>query len=175
MESLVKHSTDKVRIYPTPAQKKQLAIEFGHTRNTWNWALETRSNTWKEHKQSLGFKDLCKLLILRKQNPEFSWLQDASTCCLQQVLRDQEKAFRRFFDKEARYPRTKKKTGRQSVRYTLNRRSSTPFIPGKLLKLPKLGVIDVNWTRLPGERPKMATIVLKSPAVSTMPVLPRKR
>lgn len=48
------------------------------------------------------------------------WLKDVSSVILQQTLRDQKAAFDNFFNPKlkARYPRFKRKDGRQSIRLT---------------------------------------------------------
>jgi putative transposase len=57
----------KFRLYPTPAQKRQLAIEFGYVRYVWNWALETRTKAYQERKERLHYSALSRQLTALKK------------------------------------------------------------------------------------------------------------
>ena len=43
----------KYRFYPTAVQAKRLAVEFGHARYVWNWALAAKRRSWVERKEGL--------------------------------------------------------------------------------------------------------------------------
>lgn len=149
----------RLRIYPNATQRRQLAIEFGCARWIWNTCLDARSSAYRWYGQSVNQYDLSKAITEVKADPDFAWLSDASAVCGQQVLRDLDRAFANFFEGRARYPRFKKKTGRQSVRYTLDAQRLM-CVPGEWLKLSKLGRVKVRWSRVPGGVPKMVTVSL---------------
>jgi len=73
---------------------------------------------------------------------------------LTQCLRDQERAFSRFFAGHARYPRFKAKGGRQSLRF---QGVGAPWRSG-VLSLPKLGVLRLAEGLPEVERPDMLTL-----------------
>ncbi|WP_155814833.1 helix-turn-helix domain-containing protein, partial [Nitrosococcus oceani] len=52
----------KFRFYPTPTQKRQLALEFGHARYVWNWALETRTKAYQAQGESSNTISLSRQL-----------------------------------------------------------------------------------------------------------------
>src|SRR5699024_7723605 len=59
----------------------------------------------------------------------------------------QDEAFQKFFKKQARYPRFKKRGKVKSCTFQLDkRRGDKVFIPGERLRLPKLGDIRVVWS-----------------------------
>jgi putative transposase len=78
---------------------------------------------------------------------------------LGQKLADLDKAFDNFFKGRAKFPKFKKKHHAQSVRYQLDQRQIlNNYRAGELLKLPKLGSLEVRWSQPPGGIPKMATV-----------------
>jgi putative transposase len=46
-----------------------------------------------------------------KNEESLSWLKEAPSQCLQQSLRDLDKAFRNFFTGKSQYPKFKRKVG----------------------------------------------------------------
>ena len=108
----------KYRFYPTPEQAQILAQTFGCCRVVWNHMLSFRSEEYLKKKKSWSFYGLSRKLTELKQEEEFSYLRDVSCVTLQQSLRNQQVAFRNFFEKRSRYPKFKSRKGNQSVQYT---------------------------------------------------------
>lgn len=132
------------RCYPTPEQEQHLARTFGCVRYVWNWALRARTDTFRAGER-MGYPATDKALTLLKQQPETVWLNEVSSVCLQQALRDLQVAFSNFFDKRAAYPSFKRKEARQSANYTERGFSFDP--ERRVLKLAKIGAIKVKWSR----------------------------
>jgi len=93
-------------------------------------------------------------LTVSKGTPERAWLNEVSAVVLQQSLADLNKAYRAFFGSlsgkrkgpRVAPPRFKsRKDSRQSLRFTANSRFK--IIPNGRLRLPKIGDIQVRWTR----------------------------
>ncbi|GAA4884653.1 hypothetical protein GCM10023235_76950 [Kitasatospora terrestris] len=112
--------------------------------------------------------DLSKALITEaKKTPQRAWLGEVSAVVLQQSLRDLDTAYRNFFDGlKGKRPRTgaprlkSRKDTRQAVRFTANARwKITPV--GKL-SLPKIGDLDVKWSRALPSDPSTVTVVKDS-------------
>lgn len=93
----------------------------------------------------MGYPATDKALTLLKQQPETVWLNEVSSVCLQQALRDLQVAFSNFFDKRAAYPSFKRKEVRQSANYTERGFSFDP--ERRVLKLAKIGAVKVKWSR----------------------------
>ena len=145
----------KYRFYPTPEQAQILAQTFGCSRYVYNWALDLRTQTYRESGESLNYYDLSCALTKLKREPETAWLKDVSCVPLQQSLRHQERAFVNFFQKRTQYPKFKKKHHRQSLEYT----RSAFFYDGNLLTLAKLpGALDIRWSRPLGGDPTTVTV-----------------
>lgn len=132
------------RCYPTPEQAAHLNRTFGCARFVWNWALRLRSDGWRNGER-IGYPATDKALTALKATPEHAWLNEVSSVCLQQALRDLQVAYSNFFDKRAAYPSFKRKEARQSVNYTKHGfRFDTDR---RVLKLAKIGAVKVKWSR----------------------------
>jgi len=132
------------RCYPTLDQAHHLARTFGCVRYVWNWALRLRSDAWRNG-QRIGYPETDKRLTLLKREPETAWLNEVSSVCLQQALRDLQAAFSNFFDKRAAYPSFKRKEQRQSANYS--ERGFSFDAATRTLKLAKIGAVKVKWSR----------------------------
>jgi putative transposase len=149
----------KFRFYPSSAQEKQLAQDFGCARHVWNHALERRTKAYQESGERLTGVDISREITELKHG-ERPWLGEANSTVLTQVLRDQDHAFRHFFEGRAKYPKFRKKHAAQSVRYQLDQRQvHRTFSAGEhRLVLPKLGVLKLRWSREVEGVPKMVTV-----------------
>ena len=148
----------KFRIYPSTEQRKQLAREFGHARWVWNTCLAWRTDAYKCGEKVTAIDFSRELTQLKRLGP-YAWLNEVSRTTLTNKLRDQERAFVNFFAKRAKYPRFKKRSHAQSVRYQIDQRIVVNlYRGGELLKLPKLGALKVRWSKIPEGVPKMVTL-----------------
>jgi len=58
----------------------------------------------------------CKVLTALKKTEKYQWLTDVNSQSLQQSLKNLETGYKRFFKKQSKYPKFKKKLIRQSFR-----------------------------------------------------------
>ena len=144
------------RCYPTPEQEQHLARTFGCVRFVWNWALRARTDAFRAGER-MGYPATDKALTALKATPEHVWLNQVSSVCLQQALRDLQVAFSNFFDKRAAYPSFKRKEARQSANYTERGFSFDP--ERRILKLAKIGAIKVKWSRKAIPRPSSIRLI----------------
>ena len=145
----------RLRVHPNGAQRRLLDRWFGATRWLWNTALEIRTGAYRTCGLCLTSNDLSRWLTQWKRTAGHAWLAEVPTTALTQCLRDQDRAFRRFFAKRARYPRFKAKSGRQSLRF----QDIGSGWRSQVLCLPKLGVLKIA-ERLPEvDRPDMVTLL----------------
>jgi len=170
----------RYRFYPTPAQAATLARTFGCARYVYNWALHLRTEAYhayhaaratqerwesqerrerRERLGYLGYQETSAALTVLKQQPEMTWLGEVSSVPLQQALRHLDSAFRHFFAQHARYPRFKKKRGRQTATY-----ASSAFRYDAATRTLTLAKIEeplaIRWSRpLPdGAMPTTVTV-----------------
>lgn len=147
------------RCYPTPEQEQHLARTFGCVRYVWNWALALRTDGFRQG-QRIGYPETDRRMTLLKQQPETVWLNEVSSVCLQQSLRDLQTAFSNFFDKRAAYPAFKKKEGHQSANYVAQGFRFDPAT--RSLKLAKIGALKVKWSRRAIPAPSSVRLIKKA-------------
>jgi putative transposase len=132
-----------------------------------NDALRARMDARATGLPCPGTAALSKALITdAKQTPERAWLCEASAVVLQQSLRDLDAAYSNFFDSasgkrrgaKVAEPRFKsRKDCRQAIRFTSNARFK--ITSGRKLSLPKIGNVDVRWSRDLPAKPSSVTVV----------------
>ena len=134
----------KYRIFPTDEQKKNLAQTFGCVRLTFNTMLDARTKAWQQDKQHLSYHDTAKMLTELKKQEDRIFLNDVSSVCLQQTLRNLDTAFRNFFAGRAKYPTFKKAKSNQSARYANN---AFKFVDGKITLARQTEPLEISWSR----------------------------
>ncbi|WP_455380945.1 RNA-guided endonuclease InsQ/TnpB family protein [Acidihalobacter prosperus] len=135
----------KVRIYPTPEQAEFLNRQFGATRFVYNKALHIISWQYRRHRTKLrAKKDLKPLLAVAKKSRKYHWLGDFDSIALQQACINLDKAFQNFFDPKlpARYPKFKRKPGKQSSYHCISVSTGKSWI-----KVPKMKPIKARIHR----------------------------
>ena len=144
--------------YPTPEQVDQLARTFGCVRYVYNRALAERSQAWTQEQRRVTHADTSKMLTAWKRDPETAWLAEPSKGPLQASLRNLQSAFDKFWRKQNRYPKFKKKgKTRDSATYF---RNCFTFRDGRLKLAKQSEPLDIRWSRpLPdGADPSQVTV-----------------
>ncbi|MFC0864642.1 RNA-guided endonuclease InsQ/TnpB family protein [Sphaerimonospora cavernae] len=155
------------RLYPTPGQRQALARAFGCARVVFNDGLRARGDAREHGLPYISDGELSKRVITEaKKTPERSWLGEVSAVVLQQALADLNTAYRNFFASLAGKrkgpkvapPRFRsKRDNRQAIRFTKNARFA--ITAGGKLRLPKIGDVDVRWSRSLPAGPSSVTVV----------------
>jgi putative transposase len=145
----------KERFYPTPEQTALLAQSFGCARFVWNNTLAYRTDAYQQRGESVSHSAAEKRLVALKT--EYPWLKDVSSVILQQTLRDQQAAFDNFFNLrlKARYPRFKRKDGRQSIRLT---KAAFRYRDGEITIAKATAPLPIRWSRSLPSSPSSITI-----------------
>ena len=107
----------KVRIYPTAEQAEFIDRQFDAVRFVWNKALAIKVHCYKIRGQNLSPKKHLKPLLAKaKKSRKYAWLKSSDSIALQQAAINLDTAFQNFFNPklQARFPRFKKKHGKQS-------------------------------------------------------------
>ncbi|MEV4813277.1 RNA-guided endonuclease InsQ/TnpB family protein [Micromonospora avicenniae] len=155
------------RVYPTPGQQIELAKAFGCARVVFNDGLRLRQQAREAGEKYVSDAELSKRVItLAKTTPERAWLGEVSAVVLQQALADLTTAYRTFFASvsgkrkgcKVAPPRFRsRKDNRQAIRFTKNSRFKV--LDNGRLRLPKVGDLDVRWSRtLPSDPSSVAII-----------------
>ena len=100
------HRGFRFRLYPTATQAETLGQWIGVTRLVYNLALEQRRDFWRQYRTATG-----KVLAWTQQSREvtdlrreYDFINAVPRGCLEQALRDLDKAFGAFFSRGAGYP-----------------------------------------------------------------------
>ena len=136
----------KFRLEPTFQQRILLGKFAGCVRVVWNKGLALQQARHEAGEKKLGYAGLCKELTAWRNAPDTPWLAEASVDVEQQILRDLETAYKRFFDKLSDFPRFKKKGARDSFRFP-QPKSIKLDQAGERILLPKLGWLTYRRSR----------------------------
>lgn len=148
----------KYRFYPTPEQAEQLSQTFGCVRYVYNRALAERSRAWTQEQRRVNYAETNRMLTGWKRDPDTAWLAEPSKDPLQAALRNLQGAFDKFWRKQNRYPKFKKKgQARDSATYF---RNCFSFRDGRLKLAKQSAPLDIRWSRpLPdGADPSQVTV-----------------
>lgn len=147
----------RFRFYPTTEQETILAQTFGCARFAYNHMLRLRTDAWHNNQQRVGYHETSAALTQLKKQPEYVWLNEASSVPVQQALRHLQTAFTNFFAKRAAYPNFKRKDGSQSAEYT----ASAFKWDGQHLKLAKMAEpLNIRWSRTLPKAAKLTTVTV---------------
>lgn len=141
------------RVYPSEDQKVLLEKTFGCSRWVYNFGLGKR-------KEKISRSEVSSELTKIKTCEEYAWLKEVSSVPLQQALQDLNSAFQRFFRKQGRFPKFKRKQSCQSSRFTRNAFKYDPI--NRKLSLAKIGSLHVKWSRRFQSMPSSVTITKSS-------------
>ncbi len=155
------------RVYPTPGQQIELARAFRCARVVFNDGLRPRRQARDAHEKYISDSELSQRLITEaKLTPERAWLGEVSAVVLQQALADLNTAYRNFFHsitgkrkgRKVAPPRLRsRKDNQQAIRFTKNSRFKV--LDNGRLRLPKVGDLEVRWSRqLPSDPSSVAII-----------------
>ena len=145
----------RFRFYPDPQQEQLLAQTFGCVRFVYNSILRYRTDAYHQAQIKINYSGANAKLTEIKQLPEFAFLNDVSSVPLQQCLRNQQTAFKNFFEGRAKYPNFKSKKHRQSAEFTYRAFS---FRNGEL-KLAKCDKpLDIRWSQQLPADPSTVTV-----------------
>ena len=145
----------RFRFYPDPQQETLLAQTFGCVRFVYNNILRYRTDAYYQAQAKVNYIGANARLTEIKQLPEFAFLNDVSSVPLQQCLRNQQTAFKNFFEGRAKYPTFKSKKHRQSAEFTYR---AFTFKNGEL-KLAKCDKpLAIKWSRQLPSDPSTVTV-----------------
>jgi len=101
----------KTEINPTPEQKQMINRTIGVCRYIYNFYLAHNKEIYDREKKFVSAMDFSKWLNNEfiPNNPEYCWIKEVSSKSVKQSIMNAEKAFKRFFKHQSKFPRFKKK------------------------------------------------------------------
>lgn len=100
--------TIKVRLKPTKDQEEKLWQYAGTARYIYNWALDKQMKNYETGGNFISDNDLRKEITQLKKT-EIVWLNEISNNVPKQAVKDLCLAYKRFFKKQAKQPKFKKR------------------------------------------------------------------
>ncbi|PEP21744.1 transposase [Bacillus wiedmannii] len=138
------HKSYRFRLHPNEEQKVLIHKAFGCARFVYNYFLTKRKEAYENDKVTLTRFQCDKQLTLLKK--EIEWLKEPDKWVLQNVLKDLDAAFKKFFKEKKGYPRYKKKHDRDRS-YRTNNNGNTVRVEGSRIRLPKVGLVRFSKSR----------------------------
>ena len=136
----------KTEIDPTPEEINYINSGLGTCRFVYNLFLAENIESYKNGHGFISAYDFSKWLnnVYLKQNPDKQWIKNTSAKSVKQSIINAETAYKKFFKKQARFPRFKKK-GKSDVKlyFVKNDNKHVIYCERHRIKIPKLG-----WVRL---------------------------
>lgn len=139
----------KFKLITKPSQEEVFDSWFGTCRFLYNLALEHRILHWNQWKSNQNYYDQANQLKDMKKVEGFEWIGEAPSQVLQQSLKDLDKAFRSFWRSGFGFPKWKKKSGNQSIRFPDAKSISVRRVSKRkaFVKLPKIGEVGFRLSR----------------------------
>lgn len=131
----------KFKLKPSTEQQQQLERFAGHCRFLWNKVLNHNLARLKMKLPLMWYHEMDFWSKLWKASDEYAFLKEVPAHCLQQKLKDLDKAFKDAFDKTQplkRLPTWKKRGHHDSFRFPEAKQIE---LDNRRVKLPKLGWI----------------------------------
>lgn len=98
----------KIEIYPTEEQKAIIKRSIDVYRAIYNLGLEYEQKSYDTGNRFISkFELINQFTAMRRDDPNYSWMNDITVGSLQNAIFDLNKAFQSFFNKRTRYPKFK--------------------------------------------------------------------
>ena len=135
---------NKVRIYPTDEQIRQMIKTIGCSRYVYNYFLDAWNKQYDKTGKGLSYQECSTMLTELKKST--LWLKEADATALQSSLRFLSDGFTAFFEKRAEHPVFHKKGN--SGAYTSKKNNDSIRIENKNhIRLPKIGAVYARGLR----------------------------
>lgn len=131
--------SQRLALVPTAAQEVLLRQAVGVSRFAYNWALAEWKRQYQAGEKPSEAALRRQLNFIKRQ--QFPWMRLVPKSVPQQAVKNCGAAFQRFFKKQGRYPKFKKKGVRDSAR--LDNGPGTFEFDGKRVRMPLIG-----WVKL---------------------------
>ena len=136
----------KTEINPTQEQKSKINQTIGVCRYIYNFYLAHNKEIYKQEKRFVSGMDFSKWLNNEylPNNPEHQWIKSVSSKAVKQAIMNGEKAFKRFFKGESKFPRFKKKKC-QDVKCYFPKNNNTDWtVERHRIKIPTIGFMRLK-------------------------------
>lgn len=136
----------KTEINPTEEQKLKIHQTIGVCRFVYNFYLAHNKEVYEKEQRFVTGFDFSKWLNNEfiHQNPDYLWIKSVSSKAVKRSIMNAETAFKKFFKKESKFPRFKKK-GKSNVKAYFPKNNKTDWIVDRhRIKIPTLGFVQLK-------------------------------
>lgn len=136
----------KTEINPTPEQKKIIHQTIGVCRFIYNFYLAHNKEVYVKEKKFVSGMNFSKWLNNEfiPNNPEYNWIKEVGSKAVKQSIMNGEKAFKRFFKGESKFPRFKKKRNNDVKAYFPKNNYTDWTVERHRVKIPTLGFVQLK-------------------------------
>ena len=135
----------KIEIKPTEEQTVKIHQTIGVSRFIYNFYIAHNKEVYEKEKRFVSGMDFSKWLNNEyiPNNADKTWIKEVSSKATKQAIMNGEKAFKKFFDGKADFPKFKKKKNQDVKAYFPKNNKTDWTIERHRVKVPTLG-----WMRL---------------------------
>lgn len=137
----------KTELRLTDEQKNKILRTLGTCRFVYNMYLAHNKEVYEREKRFVSAMEFAKWLnnVFLPNNTDYSWIKEVSTKSVRKSIFNAETAFKRFFKKQSKFPKFKKK-GKQDVKMYLdmNGNLKTILCERHRVKVPTLGWLQLK-------------------------------
>lgn len=115
----------KIEIDPTKDQLIKINKTFGVCRFIYNFYITKNKEVYETSKKFMTAYDFSKWLNneFLPNNPEYCWIKEVSTKATKQSMLDGESSFKKFFKKQTKFPKYKKRS--HNTKFTVPKNNKT--------------------------------------------------
>lgn len=136
----------KTEINPTEKQKHIIHQTIGTCRFIYNFYLAHNKEVYEKEKKFVSGMDFSKWLNndFIPNNPEYNWIKNVSSKAVKQSIMNGDKAFKKFFKGESKFPKFKKKKNQDVKAYFPKNNKTDWIIERYKVKIPNLGFVHLK-------------------------------
>lgn len=136
----------RTEINSTDAQKQTIHQTIGVCRFIYNFYLAHNKEIYVKEKRFVSGMEFSKWLNNEfiPNNAEYKWIKEVSSKAVKQSIMNGEKAFKRFFKGEGKFPRFKKKKNNDVKAYFPKNNQTDWTIERHRIKIPTLGFVQIK-------------------------------
>ena len=136
----------KTEINPTQEQIFKINRTIGVSRFIYNFYLAKNKEIYEEDQKFMSGYDFSKWLNndFIPNHPEYQWIKEVSSKATKQSIMNGEKAFKKFFKKQSKFPRYKKKSKSDVKAYFPKNNATDWTVDRHKIKIPTLGFVRLK-------------------------------
>lgn len=153
------HKAYKRELKPSQAQLVMLRRTAGCARYAYNWGLAKAQEIKEQNGKMPKFAEISRLWTIHKKDEGFEWLNEVQAVSTRVPIKDLDDAFQRFYKKQNKFPKFKKKGSHDSFRVARdNRETCAIIVDEKYVRLPYIGIIKTKEKFKLDGKPLNATV-----------------